>query len=397
MGEAVGRHWAYYIVSLAITVVLALAANTSFGGLPVLASLLARDHALPHLFSLRGDRQTFSNGIWVLAVLSGALLVAVKGDTQRLIPLFAIGVFTGFTLSQTGLVVHWWRTRPAGWRRRATINAVGALATGVSTIIFLLTKFVEGGWVVVVAVPLFMLLFRRITRYYATVAANLGFGVTPERPQAKPTLVIVPITTVSRLAAHALSEALSIGDEVLAVTVVIGDEHEEQAAACQAEWAAWDPGVPLRVLRTEYASAVEPIVALIDEEHGRTRRADRRPHSRRGAHPRPLPLAAQPHRRRFVRGPAHPDRRRRGAGADGARPGRRRPRRGPQPWRRRPRHQRPGADDHAGGTTRSDTTRSRRQGQRRRVAASMVRAPRPERSVLAAMFTDRCPARVADL
>ncbi|HXQ89931.1 MAG TPA: APC family permease [Acidimicrobiales bacterium] len=266
MGEAVGRHWAYYVVSLAITVVLALAANTSFGGLPVLASLLARDHALPHLFSLRGDRQTFSNGIWVLAVMSGALLVAVKGDTQRLIPLFAIGVFTGFTLSQTGLVVHWWRTRPTGWRRRAAINGIGALATGVSTIIFLVTKFTEGGWVVVVAVPLFMFLFRRISHYYARVAATLGFGVVPARPQAKPTFVIVPITTVSRLAAHALSEALSIGDEVLAVTVVIGDEHEEQAAACQREWAAWDPGVPLRVLRTQYASAVEPIVALIDEE-----------------------------------------------------------------------------------------------------------------------------------
>ena len=122
---AVGRHWAYYVVSLTITMVLALAANTSFGGLPVLASLLARDNYLPHLFSLRGDRQVFANGIWVLAVLSGGLLIAVGGNTETLIPLFAIGVFTGFTLSQTGLVVHWRRTsrRAGGAARRSTGSA----------------------------------------------------------------------------------------------------------------------------------------------------------------------------------------------------------------------------------------------------------------------------------
>jgi amino acid transporter len=138
MGIAVGRHWAYYLVSLTITVVLALAANTSFGGLPVLASLLSRDNYLPHLFSLRGDRQVFANGIWALSILSGALLVAVGGNTLRLIPLYAIGVFTGFTLSQSGLVVHWMRTRPSGWRRRATINGLGATITAVTTIVFLL-------------------------------------------------------------------------------------------------------------------------------------------------------------------------------------------------------------------------------------------------------------------
>src|SRR5277367_1325002 len=127
MAMSVGRGWAYYIVSITITIVLALAANTSFGGLPVLASLLARDDYLPHLFSLRGDRQVFANGIAVLAILSAVLLIAVQGNTNELIPLFAIGVFTGFTLSQTGLVVHWWRTRPGRWQRRAAINGFGAV------------------------------------------------------------------------------------------------------------------------------------------------------------------------------------------------------------------------------------------------------------------------------
>src|ERR1019366_3286237 len=130
-------------VSITITLVLSLAANTSFGGLPVLASLLARDNYLPHLFSLRGDRQVFANGIWVLAGLSAGLLIAVGGNTNEMIPLFAIGVFTGFTLSQAGLVVHWWRTRPPRWSSRATINGFGAVLTGLATIIFLVTKFAE--------------------------------------------------------------------------------------------------------------------------------------------------------------------------------------------------------------------------------------------------------------
>src|SRR6204780_3691709 len=144
MGEAVGRHWAYYIVSLTITIVLALAANTSFGGLPILASLLARDNYLPHLFSLRGDRQVFANGIWVLSGLSALLLIAVRGNTNAMIPLFAIGVFTGFTLSQAGLVVHWWRTRPPRWHYRAAVNGFGAVIPALATGIFLISKFVHG-------------------------------------------------------------------------------------------------------------------------------------------------------------------------------------------------------------------------------------------------------------
>ena len=116
IADAIGRGWAYYAMSLTITLVLALAANTSFGGLPVLASLLSRDNYLPHLFGLRDDRQVFASGIWALAILAGALLIAVDGNTLALIPLYAIGVFTGFTLSQAGLVVHWRRTRPPAGR-----------------------------------------------------------------------------------------------------------------------------------------------------------------------------------------------------------------------------------------------------------------------------------------
>jgi len=267
MAEAVGRHWAYYIVSLTITLVLALAANTSFGGLPVLCSLLARDNYLPHLFALRGDRQVFANGIWVLAILSGLLLVVVRGNTNAMIPLFAIGVFIGFTLAQTGLVVHWRRTHPPGWRRRALVNGIGAVVTAVSTLIFLISKFLEGAWVVVLAIPAFVYLFRRIHHYYAQLGVDLGFGQMPVKPTAKHTTVVVPVTGVSKLTQHALSEALSLGDEAVAISVLLqqGDESTGHEETLRQQWDEWDPGVELHILHNDYASIVDPVTDFIDE------------------------------------------------------------------------------------------------------------------------------------
>jgi amino acid transporter len=266
MAMAVGRGWAYYLVSITITIALALAANTSFGGLPVLASLVARDNYLPHLFTMRGDRQVFANGIGVLAVLSGALLIAVDGNTNTLIPLFAIGVFIGFTLAQSGLVVHWHRTRPPGWRRRAAINGLGAFITAVATVVFLISKFTEGAWVVVIAIPAFILLFLRIHAYYERTRKELRLDETPARPEPKRTIVIVPVNRVSRLTEHALCEAISLGQEVIAVTVVMHSDEEavRYIDSLQHQWRKWDPGVPLRVLHTDYASIVQPVVAFID-------------------------------------------------------------------------------------------------------------------------------------
>jgi len=266
MAMAVGRSWAYYIVSITITIVLALAANTSFGGLPVLASLVSRDNYLPHLFSIRGDRQIFSFGIVVLAVLAGGLLLAVDGNTNTLIPLFAIGVFIGFTLSQTGLVVHWRKERPRGWQRRAMINGLGAVITAIATVVFLVSKFTEGAWVVVIAIPAFIFLFLRIHAYYRRAGRELGIDQIPPKPFEKRTIVIVPVNRISRLTEQALTEALSLGQEVVAITVILrtGDEAVHWVDSLQHEWRQWDPGVPLRVLRTDYSSVVEPIVRFID-------------------------------------------------------------------------------------------------------------------------------------
>ncbi len=270
MADAVGRHWAYYIVSLTITLVLALAANTSFGGLPVLTSLLARDHYLPHLFALRDSRLVFGNGVGVLAVFSGLLLVGVGGNTNSLIPLYAIGVFIGFTLSQSGLVLHWKKTRERGWSRRATINGAGAVVTATATVIFLLTKFVEGAWEVVVAIPLLILLFNRVEAYYLRAGRELEVGTIPRPLEHMRTVVVVPVTNVSRLTRHVLSEAISLGEEVIAVTVLFGGEPAHpHSFDVESQWREWNPGVPLRVLHTEYASIVLPIVAMVDELRAR--------------------------------------------------------------------------------------------------------------------------------
>jgi amino acid transporter len=266
MVYAVGRHWAYYIVSLTITLVLALAANTSFGGLPVLTSLMARDNYLPHFFGLRDSRQVFGNGVWALAVFSAALLVAVRGNTNSLIPLFAIGVFIGFTMAQSGLVVHWRRTREPRWSRKALINGIGAAVTAVATLVFLVSKFVEGAWVVVVAIPLLIVLFNRIESYYARAGRELETGVIPAPLDPKHTVVVVPVNSVSRLTQHALSEAVSLGDQVIAVMVVFDVvEPGRPRTEIEEQWEIWNPGVPLRVLHTKYASIVRPIMGFVDE------------------------------------------------------------------------------------------------------------------------------------
>ena len=261
-GASVGRGAIYYVIDLSTTAILAIAANTSFGGLPILASLLARDNLLPHVFGLRGDRPVYRYGVVTLAVLAGALLVAVDVDTNALIPLFAIGVFTGFTLSQTGLVRHWHHERPRHWGARAALNGLGAAMTAVSTVIFVVTKFTAGAWVVVIAVPALIFLFSRIDAYYRDVAAEIGLGEAAAVPAAQESLVVVTVVAVSAMTGHALSTARSLGDEVVAVSVQFDDEG---AAALQSDWDRWAPGVPLTLLRSGTRSVTKPMLAYLND------------------------------------------------------------------------------------------------------------------------------------
>ena len=306
--------WFYYVVQAATAAILVLAANTAFADFPRLSSLLARDRFLPRQFANRGDRLVFSNGIIILAIFSGLLVIAFGGDTSRLIPLYAVGVFLSFTLSQSGMVVHWLRERrklrelkkeadaraeqtaanvvskqngvqplpdielaneeihrsyfvtdevtaPGNWKKSIVINALGAIATFIVLCVFIATKFIHGAWIVVVVIPLLVLLFRSIHEHYLMVARQLSTeGLGPLRP-IKHT-VIVPISGIHRGVVSALQYARSIAsDRVQAVYV---DFEEEATANLKDKWDRWGAGIQLVVLPSPYRELTRPLVRHIN-------------------------------------------------------------------------------------------------------------------------------------
>src|SRR5271165_4496283 len=261
---SLGHNFVFYAIGLITTVLLALAANTSFGGLPVLAALLAKDNFLPHMFALRADRQVHRYGVVVLAILAAALLVAAKGDTQALVPLFAVGVFIGFTLSQFGMVRHWRAERSRGWKSRAVINGFGAVLTALTTIIELVSKFTEGAWLIVLVIPGLVLLFNQVHRTYDRIGAMLELGQMPKPPAKLKSLVVVPVSGISRLTAEGISAALSLGDDVVAVNVCFADAEDKAAEeSFRHRWEEWKPNVPLVTLHTMHRSISRPIVKYL--------------------------------------------------------------------------------------------------------------------------------------
>jgi amino acid transporter len=309
--------WFYYVVQATTAAILILAANTSFAGFPRLASLLARDRYLPRQLATLGDRLVFSNGIILLAAFSGVLVWAFRGDTSRLIPLYAVGVFLSFTLSQAGMIMHWWRegrhlkamraTAVAGtvtpaqidktqsaelqltgklegfrlttgegpyslaevqslekkshWKKSLVINAIGATATGVVLFVFIATKFVHGAWVVVFLIPLLVLLFLRIHRHYIEVAQQLSTeGLGQLRPIHHE--VIVPISGIHRGVVEALEYAKSIAPHH--VTAVYVNLDDEAAQKLRQKWQQWGSGVNLVVVASPYRSLARPLLNYVD-------------------------------------------------------------------------------------------------------------------------------------
>jgi amino acid transporter len=267
--------WFYYVVQATTAAILILAANTSFAGFPRLASLLARDRFLPRQLANLGDRLVFSNGIVLLAVFSGLLVWVFRGDTSRLIPLYAVGVFLSFTLSQAGMVVHWWREgktlqslaevaqleKKSHWRRSLVINGIGALATFVVSMVFIVTKFIHGAWIVVVLIPLIVLMFLRIHRHYLEVAKQLSTeGLGGLRPIHHE--VIVPISGIHRGVIAALEYAKSIAPHhVTAVYVNLDDEATQKL---REKWQQWGSGVNLVVVASPYRSLLRPFLNYVD-------------------------------------------------------------------------------------------------------------------------------------
>ena len=263
---SLGHNWAFYVIQFATMILLALSANTSFGGLPVLLKLLARDNYAPHVFALKADRQVHRHGVLALAAVSAALLVFSGGDTNTLVPMFAIGVFVGFTIAQVGMVRHWRLERGPRWHGKALLNGFGALLTGVATAVVTVSKFEEGAWLIVVALPLLVVAFETVHRTYGRIGERLGLGRIPEAPHRDRSLVIVPVSSLSRLTSEALTAAASLGDEVRAVTVCYPDpEDRSQLHALERSWTEWDPGVPLVRLASERRTLGRPIAAYVRE------------------------------------------------------------------------------------------------------------------------------------
>ena len=265
IGQAVAPNTPlYYLVQVSAATILLLAANTSFNGFPRLAAVMARDDYFPHQFSHRGLRLAYSNGIVAIGVLAILLVVAFGGSTHALIPLFAVGVFLCFTLSQAGMVVHWLRLRGPNWRPKLVINAVGALTTGVVTVIVAGTKFAGGAWIVLVLIPMLVAGFWFIHRHYLLARQQLASPPPPHRPEIRQR-VVLPVRELNRVAAAALEYALSITDAERITAVHVADEEDEDGSAddLRRRWSTWAPDVELRIVPSPYREVIAPLLDVI--------------------------------------------------------------------------------------------------------------------------------------
>jgi amino acid transporter len=255
-----GRGAFYYVFQYSTFAILVLAANTAFADFPRLSGILANDGYMPRQLAARGDRLAFSNGIIALGLIAGAIVWLFGGQTNALIPLYAVGVFICFTLSQAGMVVHWLRTRQPGWRWKAALNGIGALATGIVSILQVATKFIEGAWIVVLIIPLIIVLLRKIHRHYDQFASEIEFrGQSPITPLHHS--VVVPVNGITKATAGALVYASAISDEVVAVYIEVDQRVTEKM---KADWDEWDIGIPLVVIPSPYRSVLRPLVEYVE-------------------------------------------------------------------------------------------------------------------------------------
>ena len=259
---------AYYYLQVVSMLILILAANTAFADFPRLAFFMARDGYLPRQFGNRGDRLVFSNGVVILTVIAIALVVVFRGSTHALIPLYAVGVFTSFTLSQASMVRRWVRTRPPGWWWRVAINGTGAVTTGTVLLVVAATKFVDGAWIVIVLIGLFMLMFLAIKSHYADVAGQLSLEDYGGPPPMSHT-VLVLVGDLHRGVIEALQYARTLSPEAKAVYVELDPERTRRL---EEKWVKHGLGVPLIVLTSPYRSLLGPLLDYIDHLRAREER-----------------------------------------------------------------------------------------------------------------------------
>lgn len=249
----------FYYIQIATAAILILAANTAFADFPRLSSLIARDGYLPRPLARQGDRLVFHNGILVLAVAAGFLIWKFKGELDTLLPLYAVGVFTAFTLSQAGMVVHWFHDQKPGWRTSAIINGIGACLSGAVFIVILATKFMEGAWIVALLIPLIYAGFKGIKKRYDSITRQLTIDKAPPVPSGHMRLLLVPRVHKGILAALQYAKLDDV--DCQAVHIVI---NEKRLPEVQHLWDQYGDGVPLVVLRSPYRSLLQPLLDYVD-------------------------------------------------------------------------------------------------------------------------------------
>jgi len=257
----------YLALQAATTLILVLAANSSFAGFPRLAAILAHDRYLPRQLANLGDRLVYNNGIVALALMAFCLIVIFGGEAHRLIPLYAAGVFLAFTLSQAGMVRHWRKGARPGWQWKAAVNGLGAVTTGTVFSVIVATKLLSGAWIVLLLIPACIWMFHSIRQHFLAVAEQLSLeGIEPEcweglAPQSWHK-VVVPVASMHRGTLAALRFARSLSRDVTAVTV---DIEPKVTARVHAKWPTWGHDIPLVKLESPYRSTIEPLLAYLDE------------------------------------------------------------------------------------------------------------------------------------
>ncbi|MBI0580932.1 APC family permease [Neobacillus cucumis] len=258
--ETFGRNYLYFFVQGTTALILVLAANTGFSAFPQLAYNLAKDKYMPRMFTIRGDRLGYSNGIVSLGIASILLIITFHGQTEHLIPLYAVGVFIPFTLSQTGMIIKWVREKPAGWIAKLTANLIGALITLTVLLIFFITKLGQV-WFVFIFLPLIVLLFHRINKHYEAVGEQLRvYNQQPAIP-IEGNVIIVPVAGVTRVVENSINYAKSLTDQIFAVYVSFDREDEKRF---EEKWQKWQPDVRLVTLQSHYRSILHPLSKFID-------------------------------------------------------------------------------------------------------------------------------------
>ena len=255
----------YYLVQFSTLAILAVAANTSFGGFPRIAAILAQDKFMPRqLFNL-GDRLVFHNGILLLSGLTALLIITFNGNSHALVPLFAVGAFTAFTLSQTGMVLRWLKLKERGWQIKAFINSLGALVTGTTLIIISASKFLQGAWISLLVIPLIVVLFLKIRAHYLSVGKQLSMhGLPPSLRHFPKPRIVIPISGIHRGMVDAVNFASSISDRVTAL-FIDADPGGPAEKELRKQWNAWFPDIEFVVVESPYRALVDPLLSFLDK------------------------------------------------------------------------------------------------------------------------------------